>query len=144
MKYGVLLSTSISVISEFVTFIEDNSVMLVISAVVIYFLVRVLNAMLDQNSKLVSEWSPKIDQLEDAITDLMVKYNESEARQNLLMNKHFSEIQNEEKDVMNKLKALNKDIVSISKSLSELSDEIEKQHMYIEFYQEQLKKEKGQ
>ena len=143
MVKGVLLTTNISVIEELVTFISENGIMLVISSVVVYFLIRVLNAMLDQNSQLVSKVLPEVTDIEESITELMVKYNEAEARQNLLINKQFSEVQSLEKDIMNRLKALNKELSSVNNSLKELTAEIEKQHVYIDFYQEQLKKEKG-
>lgn len=139
----VLLTSNISVIEELVTFTSENGIMIVISAVVIYFLIRVLNTMLEQNSQLVSKVLPEVSEIEDSITELMVKYNETEARQNLLINKQFSEIQSLEKDVMGRLKSINKELTSINTSLKELTTEIEKQHVYIDFYQEQLKKEKG-
>ena len=143
--YGALLTTNdISVIEELITFIADNGVMIVISAVVIYFLERVLNNMLNQNSQMVSQLSPKISELEELLNNLIVKFNESEARQNLSMNKQFSEIQNTEKDLMNRVKSLNKELLAIDKSLAELTSEIKKQHVYMDFYQEQLKKEKRQ
>lgn len=143
MVKGVLLATNISLIEELVTFISENGIMLVISAVVVYFLIRVLNAMLDQNSQLVSKVLPEVTDIEESITELMVKYNEAEARHNLLINKQFSEVQSLEKDILNRLKSINKELASINSSLKDLSDEIEKQHLYIDFYQEQLKKEKG-
>lgn len=143
MVKGVLLATNISLIEELVTFISENGIMLVISAVVVYFLIRVLNAMLDQNSQLVSKVLPEVTDIEESITELMVKYNEAEARHNLLINKQFSEVQSLEKDILNRLKSINKELASINSSLKDLSDEIEKQHVYIDFYQEQLKKEKG-
>lgn len=143
MTKQILLTTDISVIEELVTFVSENGIMLVISSVVVYFLIRVLNAMLDQNSQLVSKVLPEITDIEESITELMVKYNESEARHNLLINKQFSEVQSLEKDTMNRLKALNKELSSVNNSLKELTSEIEKQHVYIDFYQEQLKKEKG-
>lgn len=143
MVNGVLLATNISLIEELVTFISENGIMLVISAVVVYFLIRVLNAMLDQNSQLVSKVLPEVTDIEESITELMVKYNEAEARHNLLINKQFSEVQSLEKDILNRLKSINKELASINSSLKDLSDEIEKQHVYIDFYQEQLKKEKG-
>ena len=143
MVNGVLLATNISLIEELVTFISENGIMLVISAVVVYFLIRVLNAMLDQNSQLVSKVLPEVTDIEESITELMVKYNEAEARHNLLINKQFSEVQSLEKDTLNRLKSINKELASINSSLKDLSDEIEKQHVYIDFYQEQLKKEKG-
>lgn len=143
MTKQILLTTDISVIEELVTFVSENGIMLVISSVVVYFLIRVLNAMLDQNSQLVSKVLPEITDIKGSITELMVKYNESEARHNLLINKQFSEVQSLEKDTMNRLKALNKELSSVNNSLKELTSEIEKQHVYIDFYQEQLKKEKG-
>ena len=144
LVHTVLLSVEgISVARELITLIEDNGVMMVISAVVIYFLVRVLNSMLAQNSQVVNQIIPQIQQIQDTLSDMLIKYNESETRRSLSVNKQFSDVQNEEKDIMNRLKAINREISNINKSLETLSDEIEKQHVYMDFYQEQLKKEKG-
>lgn len=138
----MLLSQQISTIKEFTTFIADNGIMMVISVVVIYFLVKVLNSLLDQNSQAVQQILPQISDIQDALTDMLVKYNESESRRILSVNKQFSEVQSLEKDIMNKIKLINKELASINQSLSELVTEIEKQHVYMDFYQEQLKKEK--
>ena len=139
----LLIATEMNVIKDIGTFISNNGVMIVISAVVIYFLIRVLNSLLDQNARVVNEISSRVDKIEKSLSDILVKYNETETRRNLSVNKQFSEVQNMEKDILNKLKMINREITSIDTALKDLGEQIDKQHVYIDFYQEQLKKEKG-
>ena len=134
----------ISALAEIIKFISDNGIMIVISAVVIYFLARVLNSMLNQNAQFVSQLSPKMDDLHEAINNLAIKRNDADNRQILAINKQFAELQDIEKDMSSRIKSMSKELSVLRKTVSDLEDEIEKQHVYIDFYQEQLKKEKGQ
>lgn len=142
MISSILATADVSVVTELIKFISDNGIMIVICAVVIYFLIRVLNSMLEQNSQVVTQILPKISEIQSSLTDMLIKYNESETRRTLSVNKHFSDVQSGENDLLAKLKNVNKELVAIHAELEELSSEIEKQHVYMDFYQEQLKKEK--
>ena len=139
----VLMTQQVSTVKDLVSFISDNGIMMVISGVVIYFLIKVLNSLLDQNNQVIQQILPQINDIQDTLTDMLVRYNEAESRRLLSVNKQFSEVQTLEKDIMNKIKLVNKELTSINHSLAELVTEIEKQHVYMDFYQEQLKKEKG-
>lgn len=132
----------VSILEEFVQLIADNGIMIIISSIVVYFLAKVLNSMLKQNNQVISQILPKIDEMEDTMTDVIIKNNEADTKRNLSINKQYGEIQTSTKKITDQIKTVEQDISTINKNLEALASVIEKQHLYIDFYQDQLK-EKG-
>ena len=136
---AILLS---STLSDIVKQIGDNGIMIVISAVVVYFLAKVLSSLLEQNKSTLNQIGPKIDQIQEAISNVIIKNNEADTRRSLSNNKQFAEIRDSEKDIVNRLKGIQKELNAIHMTLESYRDLMEKQQMYIDFYKEQLKKGK--
>lgn len=116
--------------------------MIVISAVVVYFLAKVLSSLLEQNKSTLNQIGPKIDQIQEAISNVIIKNNEADTRRSLSNNKQFAEIRDSEKDIVNRLKGIQKELNAIHMTLESYRDLMEKQQMYIDFYKEQLEKGK--
>lgn len=136
---AILLS---STLSDIVKQIGDNGIMIVISAVVVYFLAKVLSSLLEQNKSTLNQIGPKIDQIQEAISNVIIKNNEADTRRSLSNNKQFAEIRDSEKDIVNRLKGIQKELNAIHMTLESYRDLMEKQQMYIDFYKEQLEKGK--
>lgn len=140
MYRNMLILTAVSPIGEVIKAIEDNGIMLVISAVVIYFLIKVLNSLLAQSASILSDIRPQISQIQDLVSDVMIKLNETETRRSLLNNKQFAELKDLNKDINSRIKSMDKELISVKDSLKDINDRIEKQQMYLDFYKEHMEK----
>ena len=103
MEHINVIMAQISVISEFIKFLSDNGVMLVICAVVVYFLVKVLNSLLVQNERVNAQIVPQLTEIKSQITDILVKINEVESRRTITQNRQLSEMKENERHVTNTL-----------------------------------------
>lgn len=128
MEHINVIMAQISVISEFIKFLSDNGVMLVICAVVVYFLVKVLNSLLVQNERVNAQIVPQLTEIKSQITDILVKINEVESRRTITQNRQLSEMKENERHVTNTLN-------DMKDSLENISDHIDRLNMYLEFKQ---------
>lgn len=126
MEHVNVVMAQISVISEFIKFLSDNGVMLVICAVVVYFLVKVLNSLLVQNERVNAQIVPQLTEIKSQITDILVKINEVESRRTITQNRQLSEMKENERHVTNTLN-------DMKDSLENISDHIDRLNMYLEF-----------
>lgn len=128
MEHINVIMAQISVISEFIKFLSDNGVMLVICAVVVYFLVKVLNSLLVQNERVNAQIVPQLTEIKSQITDILVKINEVASRRTITQNRQLSEMKENERHVTNTLN-------DMKDSLENISDHIDRLNMYLEFKQ---------
>ncbi len=137
-----IMTIDVKSISDMIKLVSDNGIMLVMAIILIVYTIKNLNALSKQSNQITTIVIPKMEEIETNLSLMTIKYNESETRRNLSVNKQFADLSQGQKEMVTKLKAINRELMGIKQSLDQLNSEIEKQHVYMDFYQEQLKKDR--
>lgn len=130
MNYSIIV-TQVSAMTEFIKFISDNGVMIVISAVVIYFLVKVLNSMLEQNAKTNAQIVPQLQKIDESIMDVMVKFGETESRRIVTQNRQMNEIKELQQSIAMEIRSIETQLNDMKKSISVIEDELKRLNMQL-------------